>query len=280
MQNVVGEGDFEHYQGVWRMQSLPNCNPTGGSAARLTYAVEIKPKGMLPVRLIEGRIAADLKANMAAIRDFVEEREERKLKEKAGRAAAKAAVLVDTPATDALPRASVDVDVDVNVAPVLDPESSSFLEAIQRGAAGARSDEELARMAAQILAQAQAQAATALSMNHAAVEATGPLETADVEPATAPVDAVDVEKSITGLFVRKNVKRILGSFRRSSGDGNDADPLDATATVDEPAPSPSEEALAEENARLRAKLAILESEITAACDVLQQIGNTTSRRDT
>jgi len=264
------------------MQSLPNCNPTGGSAARLTYAVEIKPKGMLPVRLIEGRIAADLKANMAAIRDFVEEREERKLKEKAGRAAAKAAVLVDTPATDALPRASVDVDVDVNVAPVLDPESSSFLEAIQRGAAGARSDEELARMAAQILAQAQAQAqaATALSTNHAAVEATGPLATADVEPATAPVDAVDVEKSITGLFVRKNVKRILGSFRRSSGDGNDADPLDATATVDEPAPSPSEEALAEENARLRAKLAILESEITAACDVLQQIGNTTSRRDT
>ena len=267
------------------MQSLPNCNPTGGSAARLTYAVEIKPKGMLPVRLIEGRIAADLKANMAAIRDFVEEREERKLKEKAGRAAAKAAVLVDTLATDALPRASVDADVDVNVAPVLDPESSSFLEAIQRGAAGARSDEELARMAAQILAQAQAQAqaATALSTNHPAVEATGPLATADVEPATAPVDAVDavdVEKSITGLFVRKNVKRILGSFRRSSGDGNDADPLNATAAVDEPAPSPSEEALAEENARLRAKLAILESEIAAACDVLQQIGNTTSRRDT
>ena len=75
MQNVVGEGDFEHYQGVWRMQSLPNCNPNG-EAARLTYAVELKPKGILPVRLIEGRIASDLKANMAAIRDFVEAKEQ------------------------------------------------------------------------------------------------------------------------------------------------------------------------------------------------------------
>ena len=78
MQNVLGEGDFEHYQGVWRMQSLPNCAPNGGNASRLTYAVEIKPKGILPVRLIEGRIASDLKANMAAIRNFVEAEELKK----------------------------------------------------------------------------------------------------------------------------------------------------------------------------------------------------------
>ena len=69
---MLGEGDFEHYQGVWRMQSLPNCAPDGGNAARLTYAVEIKPKGFLPVKMIEGRIASDLKANLAAIRDHVE----------------------------------------------------------------------------------------------------------------------------------------------------------------------------------------------------------------
>jgi Polyketide cyclase / dehydrase and lipid transport len=72
IQNVLGEGDFEHYQGVWRMQALPNCAPDGSNASRLTYAVEIKPKGLLPVKLIEGRIAADLKANLAAIRDYVE----------------------------------------------------------------------------------------------------------------------------------------------------------------------------------------------------------------
>jgi hypothetical protein len=81
IQNVVGEGDFEHYQGVWRMQSLPSCAPDGNNATRLTYAVEIKPKGFLPVKLIEGRIAVDLKANLAAIRDFVEQANELKTKE-------------------------------------------------------------------------------------------------------------------------------------------------------------------------------------------------------
>ena len=54
------------------MQSLPNCAEPGCFASRLTYAVEIKPKGFLPVKLIEGRIATDLKANLAAIRDYVE----------------------------------------------------------------------------------------------------------------------------------------------------------------------------------------------------------------
>jgi hypothetical protein len=41
MQNVIGEGDFDHYQGLWRMQELPYCAPKGKSATRLTYAVEI-----------------------------------------------------------------------------------------------------------------------------------------------------------------------------------------------------------------------------------------------
>jgi hypothetical protein len=55
------------------MQSLPHFTPYGGLVSRLTYAVEIKPKGFLPVKLIEGRIATDLKANLAAIRDYVED---------------------------------------------------------------------------------------------------------------------------------------------------------------------------------------------------------------
>jgi len=76
MQNVAGQGDFEHYQGVWRMQELPNCAPEGQSVTRLTYAVEIRPSGILPVRLIEGRIALDLKTNMNSIRESVEKREE------------------------------------------------------------------------------------------------------------------------------------------------------------------------------------------------------------
>ncbi|KAJ1424137.1 hypothetical protein B484DRAFT_303978, partial [Ochromonadaceae sp. CCMP2298] len=60
-------GDFDHYQGVWRMQELPGCSIGGQPVTRLTYAVELRPKGFLPVGLIEGRIAADLKANMVAI---------------------------------------------------------------------------------------------------------------------------------------------------------------------------------------------------------------------
>lgn len=72
MQNVPGQGDFLHYQGVWRMQQLPRCALTGVSATRLTYAVEIRPKGFLPVRLIENRIAKDLKANLLAIKEHVE----------------------------------------------------------------------------------------------------------------------------------------------------------------------------------------------------------------
>jgi hypothetical protein len=72
MQNVPGQGDFEHYQGIWRLQRLPNCAPDGGDACRLTYAVELRPKGFLPVGLIEGRIAVDLKNNLDAIRGYVE----------------------------------------------------------------------------------------------------------------------------------------------------------------------------------------------------------------
>ena len=63
------------------MQALPNCAPDGSNASRLTYAVEIKPKGLLPVKLIEGRIAADLKANLAAIRDYVEKNAQKLLED-------------------------------------------------------------------------------------------------------------------------------------------------------------------------------------------------------
>ena len=60
--------------GIWRMQSLPNCSPDGTDACRLTYAVELRPKGFLPVKLIEGRIAMDLRQNIGAIRRHVENR--------------------------------------------------------------------------------------------------------------------------------------------------------------------------------------------------------------
>ena len=73
MQSIKNDdGEFRMYQGVWRMQPLPGCAPKGQEAMRLTYAVEVSPRAYLPVRLVEGRIAADLCTNLEAIRDFVE----------------------------------------------------------------------------------------------------------------------------------------------------------------------------------------------------------------
>jgi hypothetical protein len=72
MQSVVdNDGEFQMYQGVWRMTPLPGCSPPGSvnSAMRLTYAVEVSPRPYLPVALVEGRIAQDLCSNLKAIRD-------------------------------------------------------------------------------------------------------------------------------------------------------------------------------------------------------------------
>lgn len=62
-----------------RVQPLPSCAPLGGTACRLSYAVEIRPKGFLPVGLIQNRVASDLQINLAAIRDFVEKAAESEL---------------------------------------------------------------------------------------------------------------------------------------------------------------------------------------------------------
>lgn len=72
MQSVENDdGEFRMYQGVWRMQPLPGCSPEGGSAMRLSYAVEISPRPYLPVALVEGRISQDLANNLRSIRDYV-----------------------------------------------------------------------------------------------------------------------------------------------------------------------------------------------------------------
>jgi hypothetical protein len=72
MQSIVNDdGEFRMYQGVWRMQPLPGCAPPGKQAMRLTYAVEISPRAYLPVRLVEGRIVADLCTNLKSIRNAV-----------------------------------------------------------------------------------------------------------------------------------------------------------------------------------------------------------------
>ena len=72
----VPRGDFDLYQGVWRMQPLPGCaDVEGGSAMRLSYAVELRPALPVPVRLLEKRIALDLEKNLRAIRLHVTEKQ-------------------------------------------------------------------------------------------------------------------------------------------------------------------------------------------------------------
>ena len=72
MQGAVDvKGDFRFYQGVWRLQELPNCAQPGYSAMRLTYSVELSPRAWVPVALLEGNIATALGENLEAIRDYV-----------------------------------------------------------------------------------------------------------------------------------------------------------------------------------------------------------------
>lgn len=78
------------------MQSLPNCAPDGTDACRLTYAVELRPKGFLPVKLIEGRIAMDLRQNLCAIRTYVENIKKKRLASVASAAAAVAVSQADS----------------------------------------------------------------------------------------------------------------------------------------------------------------------------------------
>jgi hypothetical protein len=81
MQSIENDdGEFRMYQGVWRMQPLPGCSPEGGSAMRLSYAVEISPRPYLPVALVEGRISQDLANNLRSIRDYVTKDEFKNMK--------------------------------------------------------------------------------------------------------------------------------------------------------------------------------------------------------
>lgn len=73
------DGEFRMYQGVWRMQPLPGCAPSGKDAMRLTYAVEVSPRAYLPVQLIEKRIVSDLCTNLVAIRDYLARRSEQEI---------------------------------------------------------------------------------------------------------------------------------------------------------------------------------------------------------
>ena len=62
------EGDFQQFQGVWRMQQ----GVAGKNTTRLSYAVTVSPMRWLPVRLVQGRIEGEITSNLQAVRAYAE----------------------------------------------------------------------------------------------------------------------------------------------------------------------------------------------------------------
>ena len=55
------------FRGLWRMQPAPD-----GAACRLSYTLFVRPQPWLPVGLVEARVAAEIRGNLAAVATHVE----------------------------------------------------------------------------------------------------------------------------------------------------------------------------------------------------------------
>ncbi|CAL5228575.1 g11732 [Coccomyxa viridis] len=62
------EGDFQAFRGIWRMKE----GPQGEHSSRLSYSLFVRPQIWLPVRLVQGRIENEIKANLSAVRLYAE----------------------------------------------------------------------------------------------------------------------------------------------------------------------------------------------------------------
>lgn len=65
--NMV-EGDLKAFSGAWRLEPQPQANEV---ATNLCYSVCVLPKRTMPVALIERRLSNDLRLNLLAIRQRV-----------------------------------------------------------------------------------------------------------------------------------------------------------------------------------------------------------------
>lgn len=63
------EGDFQAFQGVWRIQ--PGL--AGGDTTHLSYALFVRPQVWLPVKLIQSRIEGEVANNLTAVRRYAEQ---------------------------------------------------------------------------------------------------------------------------------------------------------------------------------------------------------------
>lgn len=67
------EGDFELFEGEWSIEQLGEDDNLQDQEIHsiLSYRVDVKPKLLLPVRLLEGRLCSEIKANLTCIREEV-----------------------------------------------------------------------------------------------------------------------------------------------------------------------------------------------------------------
>ena len=61
---------LQAFKGVWRMQQRQSDGSS--SAARLAYALYVRPQAWLPVRLIQSRIEGEVVANLRAVQQHAE----------------------------------------------------------------------------------------------------------------------------------------------------------------------------------------------------------------
>jgi len=59
------------FKGVWRMQQR-QVSGEAPAAARLAYALYVRPQAWLPVRLIQSRIESEVAANLQAVQQYAE----------------------------------------------------------------------------------------------------------------------------------------------------------------------------------------------------------------
>ncbi|BAZ14819.1 Streptomyces cyclase/dehydrase [Calothrix sp. NIES-4071] len=62
------EGDFKEYSGSWQLQPCTNKEST----TNLCYTLNVHPKRLMPVGIIEQRLSSGLKVNLLAIKKHVE----------------------------------------------------------------------------------------------------------------------------------------------------------------------------------------------------------------
>ena len=58
------EGDFKGFSGSW---SLEPCSLNGDLGTKLSYRIQVWPKLIMPISIIERRLSRDLKSNLLAI---------------------------------------------------------------------------------------------------------------------------------------------------------------------------------------------------------------------